>query len=150
MLHLEPSRSSGSPFASLPLLDGKKWPKKLKTLRFFESFCGLQAVGPTYEFQLPPPLLGFPRPAARPTLPTPRADTPFRQQRVKSFLPILQPLFVVGIFLAIGVVFIPLGKWFMDESEEVCSHAPHGRMGLGLGRPLAGVVTRRLLRCSVF
>ncbi|CAN0131984.1 unnamed protein product [Scytosiphon promiscuus] len=46
-------------------------------------------------------------------------DTPFRQQRVKSFLPILQPLVVVGIFFAIGIVFIPLGKWFMDESEEV-------------------------------
>ncbi|CBJ34092.1 conserved unknown protein [Ectocarpus siliculosus] len=46
-------------------------------------------------------------------------DTPFRQQRVTSFLPILQPLLVVGIFLAIGVVFIPLGKWFIEESEEV-------------------------------
>ncbi|CAM9363311.1 unnamed protein product [Ectocarpus sp. 12 AP-2014] len=46
-------------------------------------------------------------------------DTPFRQQRVTSFLPILQPLLVVGIFFAIGVAFIPLGKWFIDESEEV-------------------------------
>eukprot|EP00752_Nemacystus_decipiens_P010452 g9311.t1 len=50
-------------------------------------------------------------------------NTPFRQQRVKSFLPILQPLMVVGIFLAIGVVFIPLGKWFMDESEEVVEYS---------------------------
>ncbi|CAM9775858.1 unnamed protein product, partial [Hapterophycus canaliculatus] len=49
-------------------------------------------------------------------------DTPFRQQRVKSFLPILQPLVVVGIFFAIGIVFIPLGKWFMDESEEVVEY----------------------------
>lgn len=58
---------------------------------------------------------------ARPFLPRPPPliDTPFRQQRVKSFLPILQPLVVVGIFFAIGIVFIPLGKWFMDESEEV-------------------------------
>lgn len=57
--------------------------------------------------------------ATRPVPLVRRADTPFRQQRVTSFLPILQPLLVVGIFLAIGVAFIPLGKWFIDESEEV-------------------------------
>ncbi|CAN0336156.1 unnamed protein product, partial [Laminaria digitata] len=51
------------------------------------------------------------------------SDTPFRQQRVKSFLPILQPRLVVGIFFAIGVVFIPLGKWFIDESEQVVEYS---------------------------
>ncbi|CAN0060928.1 unnamed protein product [Choristocarpus tenellus] len=48
-------------------------------------------------------------------------DTPFRQQKVKSWLPILQPRLVVGIFLAIGIVFIPVGKWFMDQSDKVSS-----------------------------
>lgn len=47
------------------------------------------------------------------------ADTPFRQQRVKSWLPILQPYLVVCIFFTIGVVFVPLGKWFNDESDQV-------------------------------
>ena len=73
---------------------------------------GMKCGPPTPPNPKPPPR---PRPRAASS----RVDTPFRQQRVKSFLPILQPLLVVGIFLAIGVVFIPLGKWFMDESEEV-------------------------------
>lgn len=65
-------------------------------------------------------------------------DTPFRQQRVKSFLPILQPVLVVGIFLAIGVVFIPLGKWFIDESKSVRHLLPR--------RPLTSLETASVLQ----
>lgn len=75
-------------------------------------------------FDRPSPLHPLPCPPPPPAPPlAPRslcnADTPFRQQRVKSWLPILQPPLVVGIFFAIGVVFIPLGKWFQEESNTV-------------------------------
>jgi hypothetical protein len=47
------------------------------------------------------------------------SDTPFKQQRLKAWQPILTPLWVVGIFIAIGAVFIPVGIACLAASNSV-------------------------------
>ena len=47
------------------------------------------------------------------------ADTPFKQQRMTAWQPVLTPLKVILIFFVIGVVFIPVGVTLLDESNSV-------------------------------
>ena len=56
-------------------------------------------------------------------------DTPFRQQTLKAWRPILTPTAVIITFAIVGVVFIPIGIMILSESEGVKeytnSRAPH-------------------------
>ena len=49
------------------------------------------------------------------------ADTPFKQQRMAAWQPVLTPIKVILIFFVIGIVFIPVGVTLLDESNNVCS-----------------------------
>jgi len=46
-------------------------------------------------------------------------DTPFRQQTLKAWRPILKPKVVVLMFFLVGCVFIPIGCIIMAESNKV-------------------------------
>jgi hypothetical protein len=46
-------------------------------------------------------------------------DTAFRQQNLKAWRPILTPRLVIGLFLLVGVVFIPIGAAVIVASESV-------------------------------
>lgn len=46
-------------------------------------------------------------------------DTPFKQQRMTAWQPILTPMKVIVIFLAIGITFVPVGVHLLDESKEI-------------------------------
>ena len=50
------------------------------------------------------------------------SDTPFKQQRMAAWQPILTPVKVIAIFLVIGIVFIPVGTSLLDSSKGVRSH----------------------------
>lgn len=49
-------------------------------------------------------------------------DTDFKQQRLKAWQPILTPWWVVGTFMVLGVVFIPLGVSLKDASDGVVEY----------------------------
>ena len=46
-------------------------------------------------------------------------DTPFKQQRLKAWQPILTPNWVIGTFFIVGLIFIPIGVVLHTESENV-------------------------------
>jgi len=46
-------------------------------------------------------------------------DSAFKQQRLKAWQPILTPLFVIGTFLCIGIVFIPIGIVLKMQGDGV-------------------------------
>ena len=46
-------------------------------------------------------------------------DTPFRQQTLKAWRPILTPKVVVLTFFLVGCVFIPIGCVIITESDKV-------------------------------
>lgn len=46
-------------------------------------------------------------------------DDAFRQQRLQAWQPIMTPLKVIIIFVAIGIAFIPSGIRLIDESNEI-------------------------------
>lgn len=46
-------------------------------------------------------------------------DTPFRQQTLKAWRPILTPTAVIITFAIVGIVFIPIGIMILSESESV-------------------------------
>lgn len=46
-------------------------------------------------------------------------DTPFKQQRLKAWQPILTPNWVIGTFFVVGLIFIPIGVVLHTESENV-------------------------------
>ena len=46
-------------------------------------------------------------------------DTPFKQQRMKAWQPILTPIKVIVIFLIIGIIFIPVGTSLLSSSKKV-------------------------------
>eukprot|EP00904_Undaria_pinnatifida_P001566 jgi/Undpi1/1140/HiC_scaffold_10.g04602.m1 len=48
-------------------------------------------------------------------------DTPFRQQRALAIQPIVTPAWVVGLFIAVGVLFVPFGTWLNLEYAKVVS-----------------------------
>ena len=47
------------------------------------------------------------------------SDSPFKQQKLKAWQPILTPNWVVGTFLCIAVVFIPVGIVLLGASADV-------------------------------
>jgi hypothetical protein len=47
------------------------------------------------------------------------ADTDFKQQRLRAWQPILTPWWVIGTFLVVGIVFVPLGVTINDASNSV-------------------------------
>ena len=38
------------------------------------------------------------------------SDTAFTQQRIRSWQPLLDPKWVIAVYIIIGIVFIPVGK----------------------------------------
>jgi uncharacterized protein (DUF2062 family) len=48
----------------------------------------------------------------------------FRQQKLKAWQPIMTPLKVVAIFVAIGVAFIPTGVSLISASNSVRNLLP--------------------------
>lgn len=44
---------------------------------------------------------------------------PFRQQRLAAWQPIMTPLKVIVLFIAIGIAFIPTGTHLLSESQDV-------------------------------
>jgi hypothetical protein len=46
-------------------------------------------------------------------------DSPFKQQKLRAWQPILTPNWVVGTFLCIAVVFIPVGIVLLGASDNV-------------------------------
>lgn len=47
------------------------------------------------------------------------ADTPFKQQKLKAWQPILTPNWVIGSFALVGLIFIPIGIILHTESDNV-------------------------------
>ena len=47
------------------------------------------------------------------------SDSPFKQQRLKAWQPILTPNWVVGTFIVIGAVFLPIGIALLGTSNSV-------------------------------
>jgi hypothetical protein len=47
------------------------------------------------------------------------SDSPFKQQRLKAWQPILTPNWVVGTFVLIGIVFLPIGIALLSTSNSV-------------------------------
>lgn len=47
------------------------------------------------------------------------ADTPFKQQKLKAWQPILTPNWVIGTFAIVGLIFIPIGVVLNTESDNV-------------------------------
>ncbi|GMH66871.1 hypothetical protein TrST_g7506 [Triparma strigata] len=50
------------------------------------------------------------------------ADTPFKQQRLNAWQPILTPTWVIGTFLIIGLIFIPIGLSLLSQSDAVVEY----------------------------
>ncbi|CCI42271.1 unnamed protein product [Albugo candida] len=50
-------------------------------------------------------------------------DTPFKQQRLKAWQPILTPNWVIGTFFVVGLIFIPIGVVLHTESENVVEYS---------------------------
>ena len=46
-------------------------------------------------------------------------DSDFQQQRLKAWQPLLTPKWVIGTFLLIGIVFIPIGAGIVVSSNKV-------------------------------
>jgi hypothetical protein len=46
-------------------------------------------------------------------------DTPFKQQRMTAWQPILTPIKVIAIFIVIGIIFVPVGVSLLESSKEV-------------------------------
>lgn len=46
-------------------------------------------------------------------------DSPFKQQRLAAWQPILTPLRVIGIFVVIGIIFVPIGGVLLDKSNSI-------------------------------
>ena len=56
------------------------------------------------------------------------ADTPFKQQRLPAWQPILTPAWVIGTFLCIGLPFLAIGSVLKGESDSVVEYAsPYGQ-----------------------
>ncbi|KAI9914253.1 hypothetical protein PsorP6_004960 [Peronosclerospora sorghi] len=47
-------------------------------------------------------------------------DTPFKQQKLKAWQPILTPNWVISTFAVVGLIFIPVGIVLHTESDNVC------------------------------
>ena len=52
-------------------------------------------------------------------------DTPFKQQRLQSWQPILTPPVVIILFLIVGIIFIPVGTELQRISDDVSSFYHH-------------------------
>uniref|UniRef100_K3WM57 ALA-interacting subunit n=1 Tax=Globisporangium ultimum (strain ATCC 200006 / CBS 805.95 / DAOM BR144) TaxID=431595 RepID=K3WM57_GLOUD len=50
-------------------------------------------------------------------------DTPFKQQKLKAWQPILTPNWVIGSFALVGLIFIPIGIILHTESENVVEYS---------------------------
>jgi hypothetical protein len=50
------------------------------------------------------------------------ADSPFFQQRLKAWQPILTPKWVIISFCVVALVFIPIGFVLVAASDSVCAH----------------------------
>ena len=46
-------------------------------------------------------------------------DTAFRQQRMDAIQPIVTPAWVVGLFVAVGMLFVPFGTWLNLKYAKV-------------------------------
>ena len=46
-------------------------------------------------------------------------DTNFKQQRLKAWQPLLTPVYVIGTFFVVGIVFIILGAVIYSASSKV-------------------------------
>lgn len=47
------------------------------------------------------------------------ANTPFKQQKLKAWQPILTPKWVISTFFIVGIVFIPIGAVILDASNKI-------------------------------
>ncbi|KAL7686116.1 putative CDC50/LEM3 family protein [Plasmopara halstedii] len=50
-------------------------------------------------------------------------DTPFKQQKLKAWQPILTPNWVIGTFAIVGLIFIPVGIVLHTESDNVVEYS---------------------------
>ncbi|KAF0699385.1 Aste57867_10046 [Aphanomyces stellatus] len=50
-------------------------------------------------------------------------DTPFKQQKLKAWQPILTPNWVIGTFFVVGLIFIPIGVVLRIESDNVVEYS---------------------------
>lgn len=50
-------------------------------------------------------------------------DSPFKQQRLKAWQPILTPRWVIGTFALVGIVFVPIGVVLKNESDNVVEYS---------------------------
>ncbi|OQR92962.1 ALA-interacting subunit 3 [Thraustotheca clavata] len=50
-------------------------------------------------------------------------DTPFKQQKLKAWQPILTPNWVIGTFFIVGLIFIPIGIILRVESDRVVEYS---------------------------
>lgn len=57
--------------------------------------------------------------AAATTLSKKPDDTPFKQQRLASWQPVLTPIKVIIIFIIVGIIFVPVGTTLIAEANSV-------------------------------
>ena len=46
-------------------------------------------------------------------------DTPFKQQKMPAWQPILTPIKVIAIFAIVGVIFVPVGVSLLATSNKI-------------------------------
>jgi hypothetical protein len=66
------------------------------------------------------------------------ADTAFKQQRLHAWQPILTPAWVIGTFLLIGCIFVPIGIVLKSQSDAVVEYTMQYD---GVGTPAANLVS---------
>lgn len=53
-------------------------------------------------------------------------DTAFKQQRLTAWQPVLTPIKVIIIFLAIGIAFVPTGVTLLNDANDVSEEKVRG------------------------
>jgi len=49
-------------------------------------------------------------------------DSPFKQQRLAAWQPILTPLRIIATFVVIGIIFVPIGAVLLDKSNSIVEY----------------------------
>ncbi|CAK4622758.1 hypothetical protein LEN26_020912 [Aphanomyces euteiches] len=70
-------------------------------------------------------------------------DTPFKQQKLKAWQPILTPNWVIGTFFVVGLIFIPIGIILRIESDNVVEYSiqydGEGRLEVNAQDPVVSI-----------
>ncbi|OQR92960.1 hypothetical protein THRCLA_08577 [Thraustotheca clavata] len=72
-------------------------------------------------------------------------DTPFKQQRLKAWQPILTPNWVIGTFFLVGLIFIPIGVFLFEEDKSIVEMSlQYDGVNMGSSTPSTGASMQNL------